>query len=178
MAEASAAADSLNGRKPLPTVVLKNGGSLREPLQAGDLSLTDLFRWCPNNGMVVATDASYSTLYRILSRSLDSVRMADSLRYSPETGSGAFLQTVEQYSRQNKTLESIDFEANHALARKAAKNCAVLLQNRDHLRKASFGARIGYNGRLFPLVPFKRFFVRRRVAARFAFVRLAYFGNG
>ncbi|MBO8446697.1 MAG: bifunctional metallophosphatase/5'-nucleotidase [Bacteroidetes bacterium] len=92
MAEASAAADSLNGRKPLPTVVLKNGGSLREPLQAGDLSLTDLFRWCPNNGMVVATDASYSTLYRILSRSLDSVRMADSLRYSPETGSGAFLQ--------------------------------------------------------------------------------------
>lgn len=92
MAEASAAADSLNGRKPLPTVVLKNGGSLREPLQAGDLSLTDLFRWCPNNGMVVATDASYSTLYRVLARSLDSVRMADSLRYSPETGSGAFLQ--------------------------------------------------------------------------------------
>lgn len=92
MSEASAAADSLNGRKPLPTVVLKNGGSLREPLQARDLSLTDLFRWCPNNGMVVAAEVSYSTLHRILARSLDYVRMADSLRYSPETGSGAFLQ--------------------------------------------------------------------------------------
>lgn len=43
------------------------------------------------------------------------------------------LKTVEQYSRQNKPLEPIDFEANHTLARKAARNCAVLLQNRDNL---------------------------------------------
>ena len=92
MAEASAAADSLNGRKPSAVVVLKNGGSLREPLDAGDVSLTGLFRMCPNNGMVVVAEVQYSTLYRILARSLDFVRMADSLRYSPETGSGAFLQ--------------------------------------------------------------------------------------
>lgn len=92
MAEASAAADSLNGRKPLPTVVIKNGGSLREPLQAGDLSLTDLFRMCPNNGMVTAAEVPYSTLYRILARSLDYVYIRDNLRHSPEFHSGAFLQ--------------------------------------------------------------------------------------
>lgn len=92
MSEASAAAGLIDGRRPSAVVVLKNGGSLREPLDAGDVSLTGLFRMCPNNGMVVVAEVQYSTLYRILARSLDFVRMADSLRYSPETGSGAFLQ--------------------------------------------------------------------------------------
>lgn len=92
MSEASAAAGLIDGRRPSAGVVLKNGGSFREPLDAGDVSLTGLFRMCPNNGMVVVAEVQYSTLYRILARSLDFVRMADSLRYSPETGSGAFLQ--------------------------------------------------------------------------------------
>ena len=92
MSEASAAAGLIDGRRPSAVVVLKNGGSFREPLDAGDVSLTGLFRMCPNNGMVVVAEVQYSTLYRILARSLDFVRMADSLRYSPETGSGAFLQ--------------------------------------------------------------------------------------
>ena len=43
------------------------------------------------------------------------------------------LRTVERYSRQNKDLETIDFDANHEVARKAAQNCAVLLKNEDQL---------------------------------------------
>ncbi len=43
------------------------------------------------------------------------------------------LNTVERYTRQGKPLDSIDFTANHTLARNAAIRSAVLLKNQDQV---------------------------------------------
>ena len=59
---------------------------------------------------------------------------------------GRILSLIDRYSRQGKEAPQVDFEKHHALARKAAAKCAVLLKNEGKVLPLSGDARVAVMG--------------------------------